>query len=505
MPIFFYLNTPLTFSLTESLKAKIPHIEFVRNQFFRLFDSLNPFFGKFLSDDLNLTAVNISINHKNFKSIQRSIRKSEEDLTYLDLPYMSSINNPWVKAKFSIDGEDYKGKLRLHGNDSIHYRNNQKSLAVKLSKEKLYKNMRRFSLIITQEASIASMLSYKVQEILYGFKVHTEFIRLSINGVNQGIFFIEEKLSKELLEKNGMSGVDVVRPLDEWNHQYQSLHLTPYNWSAANTKVRSFSKKDIGQLFLYKKIYETDDINFIKSKINLNETSKTEALRFLFGNNESGDNQKLLYTTFNGRFSRFFRPENQIRPLPISSNSSINSWIYRVEDKISKNNLFIRLIRNNKFREMRDKELWKILLSELKIIKLSNEIFNNFKDTILKDSNTYTSSKSIIYNELNKISVLHENFRKIRKYLSTNFSITKINNQEGEEYFSFKNLSNVPLTIINGAYEETVHINLDDNLNAIKSEILISRKELGSKNRESSGTHFKIINTITGEELDYEI
>ena len=60
--------------------------------------------------------------------------------------------------------------------------------------------------------------------------------RLKFNGVNQGLYFMEESLGKELLEKNGMSGHDVVKSMDELtvpNASYPAGSIDPGNPEAS--------------------------------------------------------------------------------------------------------------------------------------------------------------------------------------------------------------------------------------------------------------------------------
>ena len=74
-------------------------------------------------------------------------------------------------------------------------------------------------------------------------KVETGIVRLRINGVDQGLYLFEEALANELLEKNKLTGVDVIKPYDEWTHQYNTGHLTLFTSETSNQLIQNYSNK----------------------------------------------------------------------------------------------------------------------------------------------------------------------------------------------------------------------------------------------------------------------
>ena len=99
-------------------------------------------------------------------------------------------------------------------------------------------------------------------------------VRVYLNGVDQGIYHLEEKLNKTLLERQGLSGHDVVRSDDSWAHQYANNHGTMFSFDYSGLQPRYTSGQSIDQITLFKNILNTDNINFIKNNIDEEEFKK---------------------------------------------------------------------------------------------------------------------------------------------------------------------------------------------------------------------------------------
>ena len=54
--------------------------------------------------------------------------------------------------------------------------------------------MREIALIILDEADVTSLMSYMLLNKYMNFNIENGFVRLRINGVDQGIYFFEEKI-----------------------------------------------------------------------------------------------------------------------------------------------------------------------------------------------------------------------------------------------------------------------------------------------------------------------
>ena len=501
--VVVYNNDSLLFRAVDSIDPKVYrqlHISFVRNQFIKFMDAFNPYVGSLALDSEELPMMDLTLTKKTSDGLKLAMEKSFKDLNFKGWPYMSSQNNPWHRADLMYQGRAYNVKIRLHGTDSIHYRNDKKSLAFKLDKETLLDNMRRFSLLVINESSISSIFSYKMIELLTGFKVNNYLVKLRINGINQGVFALEEKLSKELLEKNNMSGVDIVRPNDEWDTQYQATHETPFNWNLANTKLKNISKRDVGQLLTYDKLYKTNNIKTIKAKLDLNQLAESEAMRVIFNKQIVGDNQKLLYNTSTGKFFRYFRTENTLREISSSENQKIefDPDLYGV-NKLYKNTLFIKLIQDDDFRLMRNKKIWEFVQRQEELENLYKTIFIANKEAILADANHYTNGRVLVYDDKNKIKIFSANIEKIRQYLSLYSLKVKVVKNGRNLSLKFTNKGNVPLRVrdSNSLLDFIIQANIDSELRSIESVLSVPVDSIPDK--------IFVTNIVTGEEYVEEL
>jgi hypothetical protein len=495
--IIFYNSDSLLFRSVDSIDSKIYrklHISFIRNQFIKFVDAFNPYIGNLSLDSENLPILDLILTKKASDGLQAAIENSFNDLNYKGWPYMSSENNSWQKTKIIYKKQSYNTKVRIHGTDSIHYRNDKKSLAFKFKKNHLLDNMRRFSLLVINEASISSIFSYRLINLLTKFKVNSYLVKLRINGINQGVFVLEEKLSKELLEKNGMSGMDILRPNDEWDTQYQATHETPFNWNLANTKMKEISKKELGQLLTYDKLYKSNNIKIIKAKLDLNRLSESESMRVIFNKQVVGDNQKLLYDTSTGKFFRYFRSENTIREITRNKNHRVvfDPDLYGV-NKLYKNTLFIKLIQDNKFRLLRNKKLWEFVQKSEEMNNLYMETFLANKSSILADPNHYSNGKVLIHDDMKKIKVFGENIDKIKQYLDFYKIKVEVTKNSNNSVLKFTNSGNTPLRVkdSNSSFDFVIQAEIDKNLNPIESVLTILVDKIPSQ--------VYVTNIVTGE------
>ena len=434
--LFFILNSDfIMFNLLDKIDRftqKRFHLLQKSIECVKVLDSLNPFVGKFALDKYNLPTFDIEMkqkaihrmsetlydfNHKTdlFKNVPA---KNDYTINFFTRePYASSRFKKWVKGKIYFRNKVYKVKLDFHGTALPHFNNDKKSIAVKLSKKKLLNHMRRFSFVILEEASIPTIFAYKLQEWLDGFKVNSYLIRVKINGIDQGVFLLEEKLQKSLLEKNGLSGVDIMKPIDEWDHQYSYTHEIPFNWNLANQKLKAISKKNVGQLLVFEKLYKCKNYECMKNYIDEKKVLNEEALRVLFGvvHSLEGDNEKLLYNISNAKIWIYFRIEDEIKSIAYF----FDKYLYTSTHKY-KNSFIYNLGLSEEFRAKRDKILWNFVQQKDKIIKMYDDIYNKNIGPILADSNHYTSGRSIDYTIKQKRANLISNLNTLKKYLSYN-------------------------------------------------------------------------------------
>jgi len=389
----------------------------------------------------SVPVLDIKISKKNIQYInsviQRSINQSKN--VYTLGPFISIHDNDFVrdtKTKIVINGEKFDAKIKLHGVADDNWINAKKSYSIKTAKDSLISNTRRFKLIILEEQFIQTMMSYHLAHLMGYMDVGVDLVKVRFNGINQGYYLLEEALSKELLEKNKLSGVDLIKAHDEWTHQYRTGHLTLFTHEVANQEYKNYSKKNVGQLILFDKLMSAESYREVKDLVDIDRFAKHEAMRILFGSDQgvTGDNIKWLFDTSKGVFFPFFRMEGYLIDLPKSDLSftfdkDLNDW-FGFDYKIK---VFPILNRNNEFRALRNKYLYKILSMRKEIEEYYSELYNSFMPLVSSDTTNNYSSRWYKYKTSASLSALSNNFDYIDKYLNYSkvyTTLTQINKKE---------------------------------------------------------------------------
>lgn len=456
-----YNSNFLMFNIVDKIdnitKQKL-QIATIRDKTMKLVDSINPLKSNLFSNDSDIKTINIQISKKNIDFINDVVlRAFNKNNIYQKYPYLGYNDNNFTKdtkCKLYYEGEKYNAKLKIAGSWYSNFINPKKSYSLKLSKKKLFNQMRRFSLYIIDKQSIATIFSYEIYKKYMHMQVNSEIIRLKFNGIDQGLYVLEEKLGKELLEKNNLSGVDITQPIDEWNHQYTGTHVHPYIYDLANTKYKSNSKFQNGQLLRYDFLNKTSEIDELKKLIDIDKFAKFEAMRVLFGDYHSieGDNLRLLYDNSTGLFFPYFRMEGKLKKLTYSNHSySFEKYLYAIfldNEIFTENKLFKKLIQDNKFRTKRNELIYKIVNDSNVLLSLYDEIFDKYKNDLSRDNTNFLPSRKILYDINQKRDNLSNNLKIMAKYIHYSRVHTELIQENNKQYlFTVKPDSNSLLKI----------------------------------------------------------
>lgn len=429
--ILIYKSDKLMFTVLDQINTAtgtVLHLSGVRDLVMVHIDNLN--IDIFDKEYQNLPTLNITLNKKTVGKLSEIVAKGKvsEDTIYRQTMSMDETDgndySKKTKIKFSFEGEEYKGKIKIHGKHYPHYMKNKKSYSIKMSKDKLFKNMREFALIIPEEQDIATPFGYYLAKKYLNMKVESYLVKINFNGVDQGIYILEEKLRKELLEKNNLSGVDKIQPLDEWYTQYKDNHFQPYTNDLAYLKFKNISKKDNGQLLKYEKLFTSTDFKTINSLIDIDMFARFEALRILIGDDHmiAGDNFKLLYNNSTGKFFPYFRNEATILKINVSKLS------HTFDNRLSNSPIFKILTKNNDFRQLRNSYLYKLNQDRDTILSTFSMLNEKYKKVINSDSTNNNPIRKYIVTANNKYKSLVSNLEYINKYI--NYSRMYITSKE---------------------------------------------------------------------------
>ncbi len=432
--LFVYKSDTIMFKAVDIFDERtqnVLNIKEKRDSLMKFVENINFFSTKLFkpitySYYQNLPVFDLKLTRKNIEYINNVISRSldQSNNVYSLGPFISIYDNDFIddtRSKLYYNNEEYDVKVKLHGVGDDNWINPKKSYSIKTSKEKLFKNIRRFKLIVLEEQSIQTLFSYYLSNIMGYFKVNTDIVRLRINGVDQGLYLFEEALSKELLEKNQLPGVDIIKALDEWTHQYNTGHLTLFTHEIANQNFDNITGKDLGQLLLFKKLVSAKSFSQIESIVDIEKFALFEAMRIIFATDHAitGDNLKMFFDTTSGKFYPFFRMEGYLLPLPKSDLSKtfdreLNDW-FGYEYKIK---IFPILNGDDNFRFLRNKYLYNILLKRDELEDFYKSLYEDIKPLIKFDKTNNKPARWYINKMESSLKYLNENFNYIDKYLN---------------------------------------------------------------------------------------
>ena len=135
-----------------------------------------------------------------FKEIQVLSKKRTEAINQ---GVLFSSRADLVPADIRYQAEVIPVKIRLKGDWLDHLQTNKWSLRVETDEDKPFRGMRRFSLQVPESRNfISEWLFLKILKEEGLISLNYDFLKVDINGESQGIYALEEHISKELIERN---------------------------------------------------------------------------------------------------------------------------------------------------------------------------------------------------------------------------------------------------------------------------------------------------------------
>ena len=170
----------------------------------------------------------------------------------------SSDLNTKVNFKLIFNNEKYPGKIRLKGDRAIHYINKEKSsYKIELKKENYILGVSKFAL---QKPRLRNYVhEWILHEMAKDFdliKIKYEFLELSVNGEDKGLYVLEEGFGKDLIERNkrrngpifGLNeelSFETVNPVFEiYNKKYWAKDENKALVETSSQKLRQFFNDD---------------------------------------------------------------------------------------------------------------------------------------------------------------------------------------------------------------------------------------------------------------------
>jgi hypothetical protein len=436
--IFSYKSEFIMFKgidkLEELTQGKLG-VRNIRTNIMKTFDELSV--PNYFSSYYDLPLLDISMSQKSINAVSRPINNAlnYED-TYYKSKYMLPIHgNKYTsksKIKLTYNGQTYKAKIKTHGRSEEHFLGKKKSYAIKFNKSKLFDNMREIALIILDEQDITTIFSYFLVSKYLDIDVQSKLVRVRINGVGQGLYLLEEKVRKELLEKNQLSGVDIVSPNAMWTTQTATTHTHQFTHNISGIQMKDFSKKNNGQLLKYKKIHSINSYRDLSKMVDIDKFAKFEAIRMLHADRHAagGDNLKLFYDNSSGLYSPFYRSESVIGDLEKYMSNDMYTY-----DTLAKDfHIFRILTQDDNFRNLRNKYLFDIVSDKDEIIAFYEGLLENYINAIDEDVSNLLSQREYMYVAQSNFKIFKNNIEIVGNYLKYGRVYTLLTSINPREY-----------------------------------------------------------------------
>ena len=167
--------------------------------------------------------VSLEIKEKDFKLLSRNRERALQRNLIIN-----NIDGEYVPATLEYKGIKAHIKLRLKGHMTDHLQDNKWSFRIKVEDNNLFMGMKRFS--IQHPGTRGYVYEWIYHELMKREDIITlryKFINVTINGLDWGVYAVEESFDKELLENNNRKKGPIVRfdPDLYWIERYnETLH-----------------------------------------------------------------------------------------------------------------------------------------------------------------------------------------------------------------------------------------------------------------------------------------
>ena len=384
----------------------------------KIYDNL---YSKIISQTYDIEEIVIDINYKNFEKIKKIRQKA------LKNKYLLSEDSKWSSGKLTYNDQQNEIKIRLKGMLGDHWNHAYKwSFYVKIDDDNpSIFNLRRFTLQPPKTLDfLDEWLFMKALERENLISHRTKFVELIVNGNKYGLYTLQERSMKQLIENNKRREGPVInfsnqeRLIEHINNKKLGANkISNYFWRSQINPIqfKKSYKGTVQEKYLDKAISLLESFRNKESKVDevfdVDQMAKLMALRAIFGSTEFDvDDMKFYYNPITNLLEPISK---EVHSNAIRFISGYNPWVFRADNlSISWQKPFLDLL-------YKDKSFYKKYLNEL----------NNYS------SNQYISKLV----EENK-----SEFDEIKKILKLNFPTIKL-----YKYDDFKNISNYIQSTLN--------------------------------------------------------
>ena len=396
-----------------------------------------------------------------------------------------------VPATLTYDNQIYEIKISLTGLTVMHIADPEKwSFRIKAKDGKSIKRMREFNLLYPRARGyLSDWVGHKLQQSLGLIGLRMDFVNVTLNGKNFGLYCLEENYDKNLIENNNFREGIIFKwsdPIKIYNKKKQS-------------KNPNFEEKAI---FLQQRIkaYEINDIN-IEDIFDMAKMAKFLAINDLINGGYHGID--LSNTRFYlNPVTNLIEPIGREWAMTVYKNKQLQSNREGLcIDYLANHHFYSNFFSNPKFIK-----LYLNQLSSISNTQFLDNFFNDISDEmhslkykIYKEDPFYEYPKEFIYKNQDYIREKIYPKKKIAAYLNN------LNSEKIEIFI--KKLTNLPLNINSININDSLILEPNQKINIFKHNLNNSLNEFifsfhSTKNIKKND-RFRISYNIAGIDTTY--
>lgn len=400
--------------------------------------------------------ISIIIDDKSWDKIKKTRNSALKNTVYF------TNNKDYVPAKYIFNEDTIQGKLRLKGALEDHWNDDKKwSFRIKLDSNKTILQFNKFSIQHPKTRFyLNEWFALKVFEQEEIISVDYQFVSISINGEDFGIYALEEHFNKNLIEKSGYRSGPILRfKGNEKRSKLQQMSLlnieNPELGSFTTSPIEGYNIKKENKA-LFKKAYSLlaqfreGDIA-THNIFDLKKMATYLALKDLFGSMEVDHNDLRVY----------YNPvTSKLEPIGFDTHCShepINHLVSSIDKGIER--LYNK--REDEFPNFVSLLFNDPLFSKEYVQQLVRISKSNYLDEITKPIQAgLTLQQNILESEYSYLAKVNFNsFKKNQAFInsildaSTHIQANRINKGNRSVKIEFANTQALPLMITGLSYE----------------------------------------------------
>ena len=369
-----------------------------------------------------------SLNEDDFIDLQ--IKKKE--VKFLKkLLKTRPVKKKWVDINLVFNDLKTPAKLKYHGSSDAQYNGGKYSYTIDL--ESGHENsslFKRFKLIKGQEADPTLISINKIANSLGLISAYGEMKILRINGEEIGDYYYVEDIKNDFLSREyQLKNYSTISHISDWSRK-EYINGNGHN-SDQDLKVIHIEKKSDSlhpfAIYRYRKMcaYILDNnIDSLKTMIDIEYMAKYLTLASLFNDVHfmTGDNLKFIYNFNNSKFYPIFRAESGGFPINVEfpvNYVNFDKFLFNSRglsySKSQTAKYFKLLLSDNEFRNLRNKELYKLTKSKDSLIE---EIYKTYDNNRIVMLHSGRSRRAFSYQKQQQIEILETTFDFANKYLN---------------------------------------------------------------------------------------